>query len=90
VAYGPGGAWAWRVNYPTRAAASHAVRVACSGRCTHILTFHNSCGAYAVGSYGQYGWGNAYSAAGARSRALAECQARGPGCVIRVSGCTAR
>ncbi|MCW5771156.1 MAG: DUF4189 domain-containing protein [Rhodospirillaceae bacterium] len=90
VAYGPGGAWAWRVNYPSRASASHAVQRACRGRCTRVLSFRNSCGAYATGYGGHYGWGNAGSGPAARMIALRECRMRGPGCSIRVWGCTSR
>jgi hypothetical protein len=90
VAYGPGGAWAWRVNYPSRASASYAVQRACRGRCGRVLTFQNSCGAYASGYGGHYGWGNAMNGPQARGIAMRECNMRGPGCRIRVWGCTTR
>lgn len=89
VAYGPGGAWAYAVNHPSRAAASQAAQAECKGNCTHVLTFHNSCGAYASGPDG-YGWGNAGDREGAQERALAECNARSSSCAVRVWGCTSR
>ena len=89
VAYGPGGAWAYAVNEPSRQAASAMAQGRCGGRCTHVLTFHNSCGAYASGD-DAYGWGNAGSREGAEDRALQECSARTSNCSIRVWGCTTR
>ena len=89
VAYGPGGAWAYAVNYSTRQAAGQAAQARCSGTCTNVLTFHNSCGAYATGSSG-YGWGNAMDRRGAEVRALQECSARSANCAVRVWGCTTR
>jgi hypothetical protein len=92
VAYGPGGSWAYAVNYPTRQIAGRAAQRRCGGRCNHVLTFHNSCGAYASGpsAQGYYGWGNAMSRGAAEARALRECNARGPYCRVRVWGCTTR
>jgi len=89
VAYGPGGAWSYAVNYSTRGIASRAAQRRCGGRCTNVLTFHNSCGAYASGPYG-YGWGNAPSRYQAEMIALRQCQVRSPNCRIRVWGCTTR
>lgn len=89
VAFGPGGAWAYAVNEPTRDAASAAAQGRCGGRCSRVLTFHNSCGAYASGN-DAYGWGNAPTRGGAESRALQECAARTSNCAIRVWGCTSR
>lgn len=90
VGYGPDGAWAWQVNFPSRTSATRAVQRACRGRCTRVLTFRNSCGAYATGMHGQYGWGNALSGPAARAIAMRECSMRGGGCSIRVWGCTSR
>jgi len=92
VAYGPRGAWAYAVNYPARHIAERVAQNRCGGRCNHVLTFHNSCGAYASGpsAYGHYGWGNAMSGPAAQTRALQECHARGPNCAVRVWGCTTR
>lgn len=90
VAFGPGGAYSYAVNYPDRASASVAARSSGSchgGRCNSVLTFHNSCGAVALGRTA-YGWGNQFTAAEAQARALQECAARTTGCVIRVWGCT--
>jgi hypothetical protein len=82
VAYGPGGAWAYAVNHPTRQAASQIAQGQCRGRCTRVLTFKNSCGAYATGANG-YGWGNAPTRAQAEGRALQECAARTQACAGR-------
>ncbi len=89
VAYGPDGAWAYAVNHASRAEASQAAQAECGGRCTRVLTFQNSCGAYATGD-DAYGWGNDMSRAGAEARALAECNARTSNCQVRVWGCTTR
>src|SRR5258706_14079188 len=86
VAYGPGGAWAYAVNHPTRDAAGQAAQAECGNTCTNVLTFHNSCGAYATSS-SAYGWGNASTREDAEERALQEC---GAGCTVRVWGCTQR
>lgn len=92
VAYGPGGAWGYAVNYPTRDIAGRMAQRQCRGTCNHILTFQNSCGAYASGpsAYAHYGWGNASTRAQAEAIALQQCNIRGPGCAVRVWGCTTR
>ena len=92
VAYGPGGAWAYSYNYPTELIAGRVAQRNCRGRCNHILTFQNSCGAYASGPSARsyYGWGSAMSPGEARAIAMAECNARGPDCFVRISACTLR
>lgn len=92
VAYGPGGAWGYAVNYATRGRAASLAQANCRGGCNHVLTFHNSCGAYASGpsAYSHYGWGNASTRAAAEAIAIRECNLRGPYCRIRVWGCTTR
>ena len=87
VAFGPRGLWAYAVNHPTRELAGETALAQCRGGCTNVLTFYNSCGAYASGPAG-YGWGNAQTRAQAEDRALAECAARTPSCAVRVWGCT--
>jgi len=89
VAYGPGGVWAYAVNHPTRAAAGQTAQSECGNTCTNVLTFHNSCGAYATGPDG-YGWGNASNREDAEERALQECGSRSESCAVRVWGCTQR
>ena len=89
VAYGPGGAASYAVDFSSRGAASRAAQARCGGACTRVLTFHNSCGAFATGA-GNWGWGNAGSGRAAQARALRECGARGPACTVRVWGCTTR
>jgi hypothetical protein len=92
VAFGPGGSWAYAVNYPTRGIAGRAAQRRCGGTCNHVLTFKNSCGAYASGpnANAYYGWGNAMTRGAAEAIALRECGARGPYCQVRVWGCTTR
>jgi hypothetical protein len=92
VAYGPGHAWAYAVNYPGRNVAERVAQRNCGGRCTHVLTFQNSCGAYAAGPRASqhYGWGNAPTRYQAEAIAMQECNARGPYCAVRVWGCTTR
>src|SRR5258706_3357383 len=74
VAYSERGAWAYAYNFPTREIAGQRAQAKCNGQCTHILTFHNSCGAYATGPRGNfyYGWGNASTRRQAESIALSE------------------
>jgi hypothetical protein len=86
VAFGPGGVWTYSVNEPSRAAAQQSALGQCGGRCERVLTFQNSCGAYAA-SADSYGWGNASTREDAEERALQEC---GAGCTVRVWGCTTR
>jgi subtilisin family serine protease len=92
VAYGPYGSWAYAVDYPARQIAARVAQRNCGGRCNHVLTFQNSCGAYASGpsSYQHYGWGNASTRYQAEAIAMQECNARGPYCAVRVWGCTTR
>jgi hypothetical protein len=92
VAFGPGGAWGYAVNYPTRGIAGRMAQRQCRGTCSHILTFLNSCGAYASGPSANqyYGWGNAMTRYQAEAIAMRECNARGPYCRVRVWGCTTR
>ncbi len=91
VAYSENGAWGYAYNYPTRVIAGQRAQAQCGGQCTHILTFHNSCGAYATGPSGAYyGWGNAQTRFAAQNRAMAECRARGRNCTLRVWACTQR
>lgn len=89
VAFGAGGAAAYAVNEPSRAAAARAAQRQCGGDCTRVLTFQNSCGAYATGA-GGYGWGNASTREAAEARALQECGGIASNCRIRVWGCTTR
>lgn len=90
VAMNPGsGAWAYSYNYPSRASARASALQRCGGRCTRVLTFHNSCGAYAVG-YNGWGWGSSRNRESAQSRALYECRRRTGGCRVRVWACTSR
>lgn len=89
VAYGPGGAWAYAVDFPTRSLAARAAQARCRGTCTNVLSFHNSCGAYATGPSG-YGWGNAATRGQAEVLAMRQCNARTPNCGVRVWGCTTR
>jgi hypothetical protein len=92
VAFGPGGAWAYAVNYPTRGVAGRAAQRRCRGTCNHVLTFKNSCGAYASGpsAHRHYGWGNAMTRRRAEAIAMRECHQRGRYCRIRVWACTTR
>jgi hypothetical protein len=89
VAYGAGGAWAYAYDFPSRAAAQRAALQRCGGRCGNVLTFVNSCGAYAVGN-GAYGWGNDSTREAAIERAMYECRIRTGGCQLRVWACTTR
>ncbi len=88
VAFGSGGAWGYAVNHPSRSAAGEAASEECGSGC-RVLTFHNSCAAYAAGS-GGYGWGNASTREEAEETAMEQCRSLGGGCAVKVYGCTSR
>lgn len=86
------GRWAYVYNYPTAGIARRRALNRCRGGCNRVLTFRNSCAAYAVARNGVWGWGGGYRSRGAaQARALRECRIRrGRGCRIRVWSCTSR
>jgi hypothetical protein len=87
VAYGPNDAWAWEVNFPNEAIAKQMAIAKCSNRCTHVLTFENTCGAYVSGA-GGHGWGTSRNKNAAVGAATIECQKVARGCTLRVWACT--
>lgn len=89
VAYGPNDAWAWSVNHRSRAVAERAALNRCGGRCARVLTFHNTCGAYASGPSGR-GWGSSDNKDAAIGRAMRECGGVSRNCTLRVWACTTR
>lgn len=93
VAFGPQGA-SYAVNFPSREAAHQAALNSGScvgGRCARVLTFQNTCGAYAAAPNGGWGWGtDARGGQFAQQRAMYECQIRNQGCSVRAWGCTTR
>jgi hypothetical protein len=88
VAYGPG-VWATALNHRSRDDASAVAKAECHGRCTHTLTFHNECGAYATGTSGM-GWGASPNKDAAIGKAINECNSVTRHCEVRVWGCTTR
>ena len=90
VAYGRNGAWAYSVNHWSREGAKRAALRRCRGRCERTLSFYNTCGAYAVGYDGSYGWATRRTRAAAQVVAMRQCRRRTSGCRVRVWACTAR
>lgn len=87
------GAWAWVVNHPTATTARQIALARCNGNCNRVLTFRNSCAAYALAANGGWGWSQGYAdRAGAENRAMFECSRYNPGqgCQVRVWACTSR
>jgi hypothetical protein len=86
-------AWAWVVNHPDAAVARRYALARCNGNCNRVLTFRNSCAAYALANNGGWGWSQGYrDRVGAESRAMYECNRYNPGqgCRVRVWACTSR
>jgi hypothetical protein len=89
VAYGPNDAWAWEANFSDDETAKQMALAKCNGRCTHVLTFRNTCGAYVSGP-GGHGWGTSTDKNAAVGRAMMECQKVASRCTLRVWACTTR
>jgi hypothetical protein len=82
--------YGWAINYNSKRSASERALSECTaGDCEVVLTFANSCGAYATSAGdAHWGWAIGYDRADAESKALAQCERRGGGCRIRVWGCS--
>jgi uncharacterized protein DUF4189 len=89
VAYGPKNAWAWEVNYNDQDTAKRLALAKCNNRCTHVLTFKNTCGAY-VSGHGGHGWGTSRKKETAVGEAMTECSKVAKNCELRVWACTQR
>jgi serine/threonine-protein kinase len=87
VARGPGGAFGWAVDFPTRRAALDAAARSCGGRCVEGLSFSGGCGAIAHGAGGRGGWGTGPSRVEAENNALEACQEQTTGCRVVVWAC---
>jgi hypothetical protein len=87
VARGPGGAFGWAVDFPTRRAALDAAARSCAGRCVEGLSFNRGCGAIAHGAGGRGGWGTGPTRVEAENNALDACQEQTSGCRITVWAC---
>ena len=90
-----GSVWGWSIDYPTPEAADRRALSECGDPCRVVMRFSGECAAYAADQAAgstAYGWANGFeSGAGARGRALAECQQKGgTSCIVRSWGCTRR
>ena len=90
-----GSVWGWSIDYPTPEAADRRALSECGEQCRVVMRFSGECAAYAADQAAgstAYGWANGFeSGAGARGRALAECQQKGgTSCIVRSWGCTRR
>jgi hypothetical protein len=78
------------VNKSTRDAAEHDAILSCGTECEIVITFQNSCAAYAADFREKstiYGYGQAGDKYKAGEAALNQCQDRGGSCHITDSGC---
>jgi hypothetical protein len=90
IAYGPNNVWAKAINHRSRDDASSVAHAECNGRCSHTLTFHNECGAYASGRGDGMGWGASRNEDDAIGKAIKECLSVTNNCTLRISACTTR
>jgi len=91
------GGYGYAYSHPTRGAAEQAALQQCEqalarsrpgsvrGSCEVRSAFDRSCGALAVGNYGEWGIGTAATEAGARQAAVQQCNAHLPTEPCRVS-----
>ncbi len=88
------GQWGWSVNHGTQGEARAAANARCGYRCNRVLSFRNTCGAYATPATlsGGYGWATRYNRYAAEAEALRQCRLYNPGqgCRVRVWACTSR
>jgi hypothetical protein len=78
------------VNKASKDAAIHDATLACGTDCEIVITFQNSCVAYAADHKANstvYGYGQAGDKDTAGERALDQCQSRGGSCTVMDSGC---
>jgi len=87
VAYGPGIS-AYEINLNDKETAKELAMAKCKEKCTQVLTFHNTCGAYVAGN-GGHGWGTSRNKDTAVGAAMMECQKVAKNCELRVWACTA-
>lgn len=85
-----GESWGWSVEHPTEVAAKRNALAECGAGCTWVVSFRNSCAAYAQdGNTGAWGWSEGQTRGEAERAAIGECRSAGGGsaCRIRVWGC---
>jgi Domain of unknown function (DUF4189) len=78
------------VNKTTKDNAVHDALLACGSDCEIVITFQNSCVAYAADhreNSTKYGFGQASDSDRAGEIALTRCQAGGGSCTVMASGC---
>lgn len=88
VAYGPNGISTWVVNHSTQSSAKHRALAKCP-RCTRVLSFQNTCGAYVTGN-GGHGWATSRDRPQAVGSAMLQCSKIATNCTLRVWACTSR
>ena len=85
-----GSGWGWSKGHRSREGAQRAALAQCGGSCRIVLTFWNTCGAFAAdqtpGSTIN-GWGLGPASNAAKARAISECSNRGGNCQARVWAC---
>ena len=88
VAAGPKGAYGFSHSQLSEREAYELALTDCSGSCTIVRTFNNSCAAIAVAKNGRWGWGNDPDRKTAKRIARASCSEQGSSCYVRVWSCS--
>lgn len=86
------GAWGWSADYATKAKANRVAMDKCQENgesCKVVLTFWNTCAAFANGD-GGHGWAYDNNIAKAKKRAIKECNKYASDCEVKVWACTTR
>ena len=92
------GAYGYAFNHPSREAAERAARAQCdrsagrTGSCEVRVSFDRSCGALAIGNFGEWGAASAATTSAAGKAAIAQCEGRLPTepCKVVTSVCSGR
>ena len=85
------GSYGFSYDQETQADAINIAVENCTGDdCKAVVWFHNSCGAFAKGTQGAYGWGIDTDRDEAKEKAMAACRTRGAQCHIVQSVCTSQ
>jgi len=87
VAVGPWGAYGWAVDAASEAEAEAGALSGCDGQCTQKFSFHDTCGAIAIGGERAF-WGTGAEQSAAEQAALEACRAQIEGsCEAIVGAC---
>ena len=82
------GNYGWSNNWGSESQAIQAAQDGCSGQCTTIKTFYNTCGSISVADNGAWGWGWHSDLDTAHSISMNYCMDNGYNCQPRVWACS--